>query len=259
MEHLAIDLGGRESQICIRAASGEILEERRWATSALQRYLKARPRSRVIVETCSEAVSVADAALVAGHEVRVVPATLVRSLGVGARRTKTDRKDAQILSEVSCQIDLPSVHVPSELSRRRKALCSMRECLVTARTQTVNCVRGWLRTQRCRLRTGGVKTFAKRVRQAVPDLPPYVERMLQTIEHLSAQGEAADHELDELAKKDPLVTRLMTVPGVGPVTAVRFVAALDDVSRFSQGHEVESYLGLVPGERSSSDRQRRTG
>jgi len=60
--------------------------------------------SRVIVETCSEAFAVADAALTVGHEVRVVPGTLVRSLGVGARRLKSDRRDARILSEVSCRI-----------------------------------------------------------------------------------------------------------------------------------------------------------
>jgi hypothetical protein len=46
----------------------------------------------VVIETCSEAFSVADAALGVGHEVRVVSATLVRSLGVGARRLKTDRR-----------------------------------------------------------------------------------------------------------------------------------------------------------------------
>src|SRR5437016_5857657 len=117
MEHLAIDLGGRESQVCVRASDGQMVEERRCPTATLGRYLAARPKSRVVVETCTEAFAVADAALAVGHEVRVVPATLVRSLGVGARRLKTDRRDARILSEVSCRIDLPSVHVPSRASR----------------------------------------------------------------------------------------------------------------------------------------------
>ncbi len=51
----------------------------------------------------------------------------------------------------------------------------------------------------------------------------------------------------------------MTVPGVGWVTALRFVATLDEIGRFADAHRVESYLGLVPGERSSSERQQRTG
>ena len=119
MDHIAVDLGSRESQLCVRGSDGAMLEERRYPTGMLGQYLATRPKSRVVVETCSEAFGVADVAVAAGHEVRVVPATLVRSLGVGARRTKTDRRDAQILSEVSCRIDLPSVHIPTRLSRER--------------------------------------------------------------------------------------------------------------------------------------------
>ena len=147
MEHIAIDLGGRNSQICVRNVEGEIVEERSCATSSLKGYLQRRNKSRVIVETCAEAFAVADAAILQGHEVRVVPATLVRSLGVGSRGIKTDRRDAQILSEVSCRIDLPSVHVPSQESRSRKSLCGMREGLVSSRTLLINTVRGWLRGQ----------------------------------------------------------------------------------------------------------------
>ena len=112
-------------------------------TRGLGPVLKREPESRVILETCAEAFSVADAVLGLGHEVRVVPATLVRSLGVGARGIKTDVRDARILSEVSCRIDLPSVHVPTELARERRSTCGMREELVASRTALVSCVRGW--------------------------------------------------------------------------------------------------------------------
>jgi hypothetical protein len=111
MDHIAIDLGGLESQICVRGPDGQVLEEVRQRTARLGSYLKKRPPARVILETCAEAFRVADAALELGHEVRVVPATLVGSLGVGSRGVKTDRRDAQILSEVSTRIDLPSVHI----------------------------------------------------------------------------------------------------------------------------------------------------
>lgn len=260
MDHVAIDLGGRESQICVRRSDGQILEERRCRTAALAEYLAGCPRSRVVVETCSEAFGIADAALQAGHEVRVVPATLVRSLGVGARRLKSDRRDARILSEVSCRIDLPSVHVPSPQSRQRKALCGMREALVGARTKLVNTVRGWLRAEGQRPRGGEVSTFPARVRALYgTTLPTYVDRQLRMIDAINVEVAEADRELSATAKADPIIRRLMTVPGVGPATAVRFVAALDEVTRFRTAHAVESYLGLVPGEHSSADRQRRTG
>src|SRR5436309_8649632 len=103
MEHVAIDLGGRVSQICVRSEDAAIIQEGRWPTDQLKQYLKRRPKSRVIVETCAEAFAVADTALELGHEVRVVPAALVRALGVGERRTKNDQRDARKLSEVSCR------------------------------------------------------------------------------------------------------------------------------------------------------------
>jgi transposase len=262
MEHLAIDLGGQKSQICIRDESGTILREHKVPTGSLGAYLATRPNSRVIVETCAEAFAVADAALGCGHQVRVIPTTLVRSLGVGSRGVKTDQKDARVISEVSCRIDLPSVHIPSEPSRQRKTLCGMREALVGSRTQLINTVRGWLRTQNQRPKSGHAETFAKRVRdlyKPVGQLPPYAERLLWTIEHLCEQIRQADQELESLCKADPVCQLLQSVPGVGPVTAMRFVCTLDQVERFQSAAQVGSYLGLVPGEYSSSERQRRTG
>jgi transposase len=262
VKHVAIDLGGRESQICIRDGSGVIVEERRYQTRLLPRLMKSWEPSRVIVETSAEAFAVADAALACGHEVRVVPATLVKTLGVGERGMKTDRRDARKLSEVSCRIDLPSVHVPSELSRRLKSVCGNREELIECRTKLINNARGWLRTQLWRVRTGATSSFPKRVRehatttsQAVPD---FLERTLVLIESITAQIRIADHELEEIAKNHPVCLKLMTVPGVGPVTAVRFLAAIDDVTRFPNAHSLQSYVGLTPGEHSSSDSERRT-
>jgi transposase len=262
VEHVAIDLGGRESQICVRSSDGKVVEEKRLPTGKLGVWLKARPPSRVIVETCAEAFAVADQARACGHEVRVVPATLVRTLGVGARRLKTDRRDARVLSEVSCRIEVPGVHIPSTLARQSKSVCGMREALVESRTKHINAVRGWLRTQLAKVRGGKAETLPSRVREHFATkalaLPSYVELQLETIEPLSGQIARADQALDEIAQGDPRCGRLMTVPGVGPVTAVRFVAALDEVGRFDSAHAVESYLGLVPGQDSSSDNVRHT-
>ena len=260
MDHVAIDLGGRESQICVRQPDGAVVEQRRLRTGEVPTYLQRRAHSRVIVETCSEAFWIADAAMAAGHEVRVVPATLAPTLGIGARGIKTDRRDAQVLSEVSTRIDLPSVHVPRPAARAAKALCGMRDGLVRSRTLLLNTVRGWLRTQGRRVATGSVLTFGTRVRAAVgASLPSYVARQLQLLEHLHAAIAEADREVRALAEGDPIAVRLMTVPGVGPVTAVRFLAAIDDRTRFRSAHAVAAYFGLVGGQRSSGDRTRHLG
>ena len=262
MQHIAIDLGGKESQLCVRASDGQILLEQKVAPHTLETFFRRQPHSRVILETCSEAFHVADLALSHEHEVRVVPATLVRSLGVGARGIKTDRRDAQVLSEVSCRIDLPSVHVPSDIARQRRTLCGMRAALVDSRTALTNTVRGWTRTQLLKVPPTTTAHFPKRIREATlaqPDgLPESIERLLKVLDVLNEQIVKADQELLALAESDPVCKRLMSVPGVGPVTSMRFVAAIDDAKRFASAHAVESYLGLTPGENSSSERKQRT-
>jgi transposase len=87
--------------------------------------------------------------------------------------------------------------------------------------------------------------------------PPHIERVLATIDALTAQVRDAERELERTAKSDATCRRLMSMPGVGPMTSLAFVASLDTIARFPDAHKVESYLGLVPGERSSSDRQQR--
>lgn len=263
MQHVAIDLGGRESQICIRESNGTIVDEKRHPTRKLGELMKGLAPSRVIVETSAEAFKVADAALAAGHQVRVVPAMLVKTLGVGAHGVKTDERDARTLSEVSCRIDLPSVHIPSTTSRELKSLCGSREALIEMRTKLINNVRGWLRTQLWRIRSGATSSFPDRVRGHATSteqaLPEHIERVLGVLDTLNEHVLAADKQVQRIAGEQPVCRRLMTTPGVGPVTAVRFLAALDDVTRFPTAHAMQSYLGLTPGERSSSDRQHRTG
>ena len=263
MHHVAIDLGGKESQICIRQPDGTIIEERKVPTRKLTELVTTWVPSRVVMETCAEAFKIADAALAAGHQVRVVPGTLVRLLGVGDRGVKNDQKDAQQLSKASWQTDVPSVHIPSKMARELKSICGARDVLVGTRTKLINNVRGWMRTQLWKLRSGTTATFADRVRGHAASLgevlPEHIERQLRMLSVVVEEMKAADKQLKKLAGAHEVCRRLMTVPGIGPVTALRFVAAIDEPGRFATAHHVQSYLGLTPGEHSSSERERRTG
>jgi transposase len=81
--------------------------------------------------------------------------------------------------------------------------------------------------------------------------------LLTVMRVLSEQIKEADKKLAEIVRDDAVVNRLCSVPGVGPVTAVTYVATLDEASRFSDAKQVRSYLGLVPRENSSGERQHR--
>jgi transposase len=266
MKHVAIDLGGRESQICVRSADGRILEEERCSTLGLKKYLTSLEPARIVLETCAEAFTVADWASGAGHQVTVVPASLARALGVGARGLKNDVRDARNLSEASCRMErLPHVHIPRVASRELKSLCSLRDSLVGARTKLINCARGWLRGQGVgNVKPGDADRFTRRLRRLWEEklrqeLPPAVQRQVAAIDLLTSQMAVAETEMQKFAEEDPVCRRLMTVPGVGALVAVSFYCAIDDVGRFPTAHALQSYLGLTPGENSSSEKKRRTG
>jgi transposase len=262
VQHLAIDLGGKESQICIRDKAENILEERKVLTRRLGEYLSKQPASRVIVETSAEAFAVADLARSAGHDVRVVPATLAPSLGVGARGIKTDRRDAQVLSEVSCRVELRSVHIPSQQAREWRAISNSRDALVSSRTKLTNTVKSQLRGRLVLTNKRRSAATPAQIRtlwtELVGEVPAHVERLLVLIEAIDLQVKDAEKQIRQLVKGNAICLRLMTVPGVGPITAMRYVATLDDIKRFSTAHDVQSYLGLTPGENSSSTRRQRT-
>jgi transposase len=72
---------------------------------------------------------------------------------------------------------------------------------------------------------------------------------------LNDQIKAADARIAAVAAGDPIVARLTTAPGVGPVTASAFVATIDDITRFRSAHDLEAYLGVAPRERSSGEKR----
>lgn len=264
MERIAIDLGGRESQICVRDKNGQIIEEKRHLTAHLGRYLaKREPGARVLLEASSEAFAVAEWARQSGHEARVVPASLVRALGVGERGLKNDQRDARKLSEMDCRMDVPSVHIPSPARRDQQARLAAREALVSARTQLVNVVRSFFRTMARPPVKATPKTLAKQVRSQLlktdQGLPDYIEQVLATLDTLNEQIALADTALEELANEDPVCKLLQTMPGVGPVTSVSFAASVDEVGRFESAPRLTSYFGLTPGEKTTGFKTRRTG
>lgn len=262
MNHIALDLGGRKTQVCIRDEEGRIVREFACKTQDVVRRLPEGP-GRVVLETCAEAFAVADGLEERGLAPVVVPSVLAPQLGVGHRGVKTDVRDAQVLSEMSCRMaQLPSVHIPSTTSRARKSLLGARESLVKARTMLVNSVRGYLRTTMTRVKATPT-TLPANVRAVclaqAEGIPGFVEAQLVAIEALTEQIAATTKEITAIADNDPQLMRLRTLTGIGPMTSMAFAAQLDRVDRFSNASRVVSYLGLHPGERSSGSRVQRLG
>jgi transposase len=104
-----------------------------------------------------------------------------------------------------------------------------------------------------------LKSYAKRLGRVLVTgtLSQTLAPMLEVVELLNKKVEVVDTELAALASQDEQMRKLCTMPSVGPVTAAAFVATIDDAKRFKGPHQAEAYLGLVPSEMSSGEKQRR--
>jgi transposase len=152
-------------------------------------------------------------------------------------------------------------HRVSAAQRDVRRRLQVRDALVQMRTQAINVIRTHVRSAGVRMRGGEAETFARRVRAlALPAaLHDTLTPLLDTLAALAPQIHAADRWTARAAQHDPITRGLMTAPGVGPVTALQYRSTLDDVRRFAGPGAATAYLGLVPREASSGERQRKGG
>lgn len=128
-----------------------------------------------------------------------------------------------------------------------------------SRTRWISVVRALLRQHGYRLRRGATASFLSCVAELAlsADLQAEMEPLVQAMQSVNAQLAAVEQQTETMAQDDAVVQRLSAAPGVGPLTALSFVATLDEVERFDHAHHVESSLGLVPREGSSGEPQQR--
>ncbi|MFZ0766033.1 MAG: IS110 family transposase [Xanthobacteraceae bacterium] len=192
-----------------------------------------------------------------GIEVWIGDAAEIKTKRV--RKQKTDRNDAGLLLKLLLENNFPRIWVPSPENRDLRQLLWHRHRLVQMRTRIMNQLQAlamnqgqrqkkklWSEQGRAQLEKLPLATWASRRRQDLLDL---LDRMNPTIEALTAA-------VEQEAKKRPEVLRLMTHPGVGPLTALAFVLIIGTPERFKCGKQIGSYVGLIPSEDSSAGHQR---
>jgi transposase len=192
-----------------------------------------------------------------GMEVWIGNAAEIKAKRV--RKKKTDREDARLLLKLLAENRFPRIWVPSPENRDLRQLLWHRHRLVQMRTRIMNQLQAlamnegkrwkhrlWSAEGRALLGKFPLAPWASRRRQ---DLLELQDRLSPTIDELTA---AVEQEV----RKWPEALRLMTHPGVGPLTALAFVLIIGTPSRFQRGKQLGSYIGLVPSEESSGGRQR---
>ena len=221
--------------------------------------LAGRVRARILIEASTESEWVARCLERLGHEVIVADPNFAPMYATRQRKVKTDRRDARALAEACVLGAYRRAHRLSDAKRHVRGRLGVRDVLVRTRMRYIALIRSRLRQEGWRIPTGTAERFSRRV-LALPlpgRLRSEVAPLLAVMRQVTQQVGYSDERIATLTQTDARVRRLQSVPSIGPVTAVAFVAALDDAHRFGRAHEVEAYVGLVPREWSSGETQRR--
>jgi transposase len=258
MEMIGMDLHQRETQLCLRAENGALIERR--IPTSRERFaavLGGRARARILLEASTESEWVAQHLEALGHEVIVADPNFAPMYATRTRRTKTDRRDARaLLGALEVGAYRPA-HRTSAARRHVRAELAVRDTLVRARARCLILAKTLTRREGLRVPTStAARTFDRIQALPLPDpLRQELAPLAAVVTPLTAEIHAADRRLAAVVATDPEVARLTTMPHVGPVTASAVVATVDDIRRFPSAHQFAAYFGLVPGERSSGERR----
>jgi transposase len=192
-----------------------------------------------------------------GIEVWIGDAAEIKTKRV--RKQKTDREDAKLLLKLLLENRFPRIWVPSPENRDLRQLLWHRHRLVQMRTRIMNQLQAVAMNEGKRWKK---KLFSEQGRALLEKLPlaPWASRrrkeLLELLDQLDPKIAELTAAVEQEAKKRPEVLRLMTHPGVGPLTALAFVLIIGTPERFAGGKQIGSYTGLIPCEDSSAGRQR---
>lgn len=262
---LAIDLAKSVFQVAGEDERGTVVfEDRIKSRESFVEFLRTlKPPLVVLMETGPGAQSWARELQSHGIEVFVLPAQRVEEHRSGA---KNDRKDTFAILRAGRDKSIHAVPVKSVERLTMQALHRVRSGYVSRRTAISNQIRGLL-TEHGLVFARGEMALVVRLRQVLEDASlPIPFRLRDLIADLWAEWEclgermaALDAELQSVATTDPLTRRLMTVPGVGPMTATALVCKDLNPERFANARQFAAYFGVVPDQASSGNRIRLRG
>lgn len=259
VRYIGLDVHKRFIEVCILDESGKPIfrgktgclreEIQKFAQAKLKRTdrvaLEATTNTWPVVEILRPLVS------------QVVVGNPLKIKAIAEAKVKTDKVDAEVLAQLLRCDYLPAVWQPDDQTRQMRAWTTHRGALMTQRARLKNQIHGLLgrlliQSPHKLLWTKKGLAWLKEV-----ELPAHertvVDSQLRQLAAVEQELTTLDESLATLARNEPRVPLLMTIPGVNYVVAIGLLAALGDISRFRDGDQAAAYLGLAPSTRQSGD------
>lgn len=260
---VGIDLAKSVFQVHGVNRRGQALLRRRFTRKRLVTWLGNLAPCTVAMEACAGAHYWARVCARHGHKVKLIAPQFVKPF---VKTNKSDSHDAEGIVEAASRPSMRYVAPKDEEQQVLQALHRVRSQLVGQRTAVGNQVRALL------LEFGipvprGVGALRRRLPALLEDadngLPERLRRLIaqqwQRWLTLVSEEQAYKRDLEEYARQDERCRRLLSIPGIGPITATALVAAVGDVRCFRSGRELAAWLGLVPRWEGTGGRTRLLG
>lgn len=260
---LGIDLAKKSFQLHGVDKQGKTVLRKRLNRSRLNEFIANLPPCVIAMEACSGAHHWARTFRAFGHTPKLIAPKFVKPF---VKSNKNDAADAEAICEAAQRPNMRFVPIKSIEQQDLQSLRRMRESFVRRRTAQSNQIRGFLLEYGISIAQG-----IHNVRAQLPLILEDAENGLtgmfreslhkQYLEllHLDESIEVLETKLNALGKHSDDVKRLMTIPGVGILTATALVASIGDISEFRNGREFSAWLGLVPKQHSTGGKSKLLG
>jgi transposase len=261
MYYTGIDLHKKTSFITTIDDSGKVVFRRNFANKEeqiLDYFQNLDAPTKIVIESMCSWYWLHD--LLKAHNFKVVISNPLKTKAIASAKIKNDKVDSHMLAQLLRADLIATVHVCSLKTRKLKELLRHRQRLVRDVTRMKNRIHMLLMKNNTAIPVSdlfGVKgmKYLKDI-----DLPNYHQQQLQSYltvyDCLNEQIQPLTKRIRKLAQKDPMAQLLMTIPGIGPLTAMFIIAEIEDISRFPSYRNLSSYAGLVPCLDASADKSR---
>ena len=244
---IGIDFGKHSFHIHCQDKSGNALLRKKFTRTKLMQFLVTCPSSVVVMEACAGAHFMARRISDIGHDVKLISPQFVRPF---VKSNKNDFIDAEAICEAASRPSMRFVQPRTETQQAMRALHRVRESLIRDKVKTTNQIHGFLLEFGISLPTGDAVIKRLSLVLAEHEIPEYLSRLLMKLHahylYLIEQITELESELNQSIKADATAQRIMTIPGVGPITASLLSSQLGDGKQFSCSRDFAASTGLVP-------------
>ena len=261
MYYTGIDLHRKTSFLTTVDSRGQIVKKANLANNEptiLEYFLTLNDDSQVVIESTASWYWLYD--LLTEHGIPAVISNPVKTKAIASARIKNDKLDSHMLAQLLRADLLATVHVSSQQTRQLKELLRHRSKLVRDTVRMKNRIHSIMAKNNFTLPASdlfGKKGLAFLSQAQFPLYQRHqVDTYLKLYHQIKEHTEALTQQVKQYAKDDPMAQLLMTIPGVGAITAMFMAAEIEDISRFKSYRHLSSYAGLVPRLDASADKQR---